>query len=103
MISRKLATGKRKGCFFACSAKKRDRRLYLKGVEIDNYSFRHLLRRGATAHAMNNGVPQPVINEINQWRKKENAKGGKTGFTLAQVYSSVRHIIPTKIKYLQSH
>ena len=86
MISRKISAGKTRGWFFARSAKKRgtiadydstfqtyltrvrvvEGELFLKGVEIDDYSFRRLLRRGATAHAMNNGVPQPVIDQINQ-------------------------------------
>ena len=77
-------------------------KLFLKGVEIDDYSFRCSLRRGATAHAMNNGVSLMVIDEINRWRIKENAKGCEAGFTLAQVYSSVRHTMPTKIKYSRS-
>ena len=118
MISRKISAGKTKGWFFVRSAKKRgtiadydptfqayltrsrvlEGGLFLKGVEIDDYSFRRLLRRGATAHTMNNGVPQPVIDKINRWRKKKNVKGGEAGLTLAQVYSSVRHTMPTNIK-----
>ena len=51
--------------FFARSAKKWEGRLFPKGVEIDNYSFRRSLRRGATAHLMNNRDPQSVIDKIN--------------------------------------
>ena len=76
-----------------------NRKLFLKGVEIDNYSFRRSLRRGATAHAMNNNVPKLVIDEINRWRLKGHARGGEVGLSLTQVYSSVRHTIPTKIKH----
>ena len=123
MTSRKISAGKMKGWFFARSAKKRgtiadyaptfqaylaqvrvlEGKLFLKEVEIDDYSFRCSLTRGAIAHAMNNGVSPTVIDEINRGRKKEKAKGCEAGFTLAQVYSSVRHTMPTKIKYSRSH
>jgi len=122
LVSRKISAGKMTGWLFARSAKKRgtiadydptfrayltrvrmlDGKLFLKGVEIGDYSLRRSLRRGATSHAMNNEVHPTVIDEINRWRTYANARGCEAGFTLAQVYSSVRHTIPTKIKYSRS-
>ena len=40
-----------------------------------------------------------MVDEINRWRKKEAARGSEAGLPLRQVYTSVQHTLPTKMKY----
>jgi hypothetical protein len=46
-------------------------------VNIKDFSFDRSFRRGATAEAQNQKIPEEVINANNRWRASEGAKGGK--------------------------
>ena len=76
--------------------------LFFKEVDIADFSARRSLRRGSTQHATNQGVSQQVIDEANRWRTKEAARGSEAYLPLRQVYTSVRHVLPTRIRYPQS-
>ena len=122
-LSRKIREGKVKGHFFSRENGRKAStgdydpsfrayvrrvmvlkpRLFHKNVEVEDYSLRRSPRRGATVSATNNGIPQPVIDEINRWRTKENAKGSEAGLPLRQVYTSVRYMLSTQIVFSQSH
>ena len=122
-LSRRIREGKVKGHFFSKESGKKASigdydpsfrayirrtmdhkpRLFHKNVLVEDYSLRRSPRRGATVSATNNGIPQPVIDEINRWRTKENARGSEAGLPLRQVYTSVRYMLSTQIVFSQSH
>ena len=76
--------------------------LFFKEVDVADFSARRSLRRGSTQHATNQGVSQQVIDEANRWRTKEAARGSEAYLPLRQVYTSVRHVLPTRLRYPQS-
>ena len=71
-------------------------------VNIDDYSLRRSLRRGATTEATNNKVPPNVIELVNRWRKKEAAKGAQPGLAMRQVYTDAIAAVETTLRYSQS-
>ena len=122
MLSRQYKAGRRSGYFFVkgkrrarilgydptfraylTRVKARHPKLFLKNVKIEDYSLWRSLGRGATISQMINQTPGLVIDEINRWRSKKNAKSLEAGLPLRQVYASVRYTMPLKIQYSRNH
>ena len=55
------------------------------------------LRRGVTAHAINMSVPSDLIRLINRWRSERDS--GKKGKDMLEVYSVLKSLVPTVVKY----
>ena len=55
-------------------------------VDTGDFSLWRSPRQGAVLETTNQGVPEKVIELVNQWRKKEPAKGSVVGLPMRQVY-----------------
>ena len=53
------------------------------------------LRRGVTAHAINQGVSPDLIHLVNRWRCDD----GKHHGSMLDLYSELESLIPTTKKY----
>ena len=74
----------------------------LKEVNIrEEYSINRSFRRGSTAHALNQGVSQPVIDAHNRWRKVERSKGRKPKLDMIEEYADIAQLVPTRVKYTE--
>ena len=62
------------------------------------YGIWRSLRRGVTAHAINRGVPESLIRQINRWRGETTA-GGRSAREILAVYAELQALIPSTIKY----
>jgi hypothetical protein len=74
-------------------------------VNIKDFSFDRSFRRGATAEAQNQKIPEEVINANNWWRASEGAKGGKVakgGNNMMQYYTEVRAAIVSLLRFSES-
>jgi hypothetical protein len=73
-------------------------------VNIKDFSFDRSFRRGATAEAQNQHIPEEVINANNRWRASEGAKGGKVakGGNMMQYYTEVRAAIVSLLRFSES-
>jgi hypothetical protein len=56
-------------------------------VETGDFSLWRSPRQGAVLETTNQDVSEKVIELINQWRKKEGAKGSEAGLAMRQVYT----------------
>jgi hypothetical protein len=74
--------------------------LGLKDLQIrEDFSVNRSFRRGSSTHATNSNVPEPVIEAQNRWRKIENAKGRRPGFSMIETYADIEQLIPTVVQY----
>ena len=63
----------------------------------EEYGIWRSLRRGVTAHALNQGVPRPLINSINRWRNEREGSGSAT--CMIDVYTELEGLIPYLLRY----
>ena len=74
--------------------------LGLEAFEIrEDFSINRSFRRGSETHALNQKVPEVVINAQNRWKKIEAAKGRKAQFSMIENYSDILLLIPTMVRY----
>ncbi len=50
----------------------------------------------------NQDTLEKVMDLINQWRKKEAAKGSEPGLPMRQVYTQVKSTLPTMLKFFKA-
>ena len=67
----------------------------------EEFKCRRSFRRGSTTHAGNRGVPDPVINANNRWRKHGNSRGVLPGMSMVERYSDARASIEALLRYSQ--
>ena len=78
--------------------------LFQPGIDIRQvYSLRRSLRRGSNTEALNAGVPQPIIELNNRWRKYDKAKGMKPGMSMFAHYTDIKLAMPTLWRYSRSY
>jgi hypothetical protein len=56
-------------------------------------------RRDALLETTQHGVDSKVMELVNRWRGKEGAKGSVPNLRMRQVYTEVRSMLPTMLKY----
>ena len=62
-----------------------------KSVKVeDEYSIRRSLRRGATTHAMNRGIPEEVVEANNRWRRHLHSRGVLPSMSMLERYSDAK-------------
>ncbi len=71
-------------------------------LDMEDYSLRRSMRRGATTQAHNNKVPTATIELINRWRKRERAKGAEPGLDMRQVYTQALSATETTLEFSRS-
>lgn len=69
------------------------------GTLMDMFSLRRSMRRGAIVATTGERVQDSVVQLINRWRMKENAKGTEPGLNMHQTYSQVRSMYTTLKAY----
>jgi hypothetical protein len=83
--------------------KEEDAERKLLGLETfdvrEDFSINRSFRRGSETHALNQKVPEVVINAQNRWKKIEAAKGRKAHFSMIENYSDILLLIPTMVRY----
>ena len=67
----------------------------------EDFSINCSFRRGSTAHALNQNVPQAVIEAHNRWRKIERSKGRKPRLGMIEEYSEIAQLVPTRVQYTE--
>ena len=85
--------------FFVVLERVQDQRPGLIGPEVDvrdEYGIWRSLRRGATAHAINVGIPDKLVELVNRWRAELDRR---SGLPMIDVYSDYEALLPTTIKY----
>ena len=76
----------------------RRRDLISEKVDVrEEYGIWRSLRRGVTAHAINVGVPDKLVELINRWRLESEGLGSKR--SMIDVYSDYESLLPTTVKY----
>ena len=83
-------------------ARKKDPKIFPPKAEIDDYSLRRSLRRGATTQATNNKVSGTTIQLVNRWRQREAARGAEPGLSMQQVYTDALSAIDRTLCFSQS-
>ena len=70
----------------------------------ESYGISRSLRRGATAHSINQNVPAPIRDAINRWRGeyKSDQEGMVKAGAIADVYARLDFIAPTAVKFSAS-
>ena len=67
----------------------------------EDFSINRSFRRGSTAHALNQNIPQAVIEAHNRWRKIERSKGRKPRLGMIEEYSEIAQLVPTRVQYTE--
>ena len=67
--------------------------LFSEGTNLELYSLRRSLRRGAILETTGR-VDDNVVQHMNRWRTKEGARGTAPGLSMRQTYTQVRDIFP---------
>ena len=75
--------------------RQQDPRLLQSSVKTTDFSLWRSLHRGVVLETTNHNVDIKVIELINQWRKKEAARGSEAGLPMRQVYTQVRSTLPS--------
>jgi hypothetical protein len=73
--------------------------------EIDvraEYGVSRSTRRGVTAHARNMEVPAELVNAVNRWRAESNSATGNPRLDMADVYTTLKALLPTILSYARS-
>ena len=79
-----------------------DDKLELREIAIrEDFSINRSFRRGSTAHALNQMVPQSVVEAHSQWRKIEKSKGKKPKLGMIEEYSEIAQLVPTRVQYTE--
>jgi hypothetical protein len=58
--------------------------------------------RGVTAHARNMEVPAELVNAVNRWRAESNSATGNPRLDMADVYTTLKALLLTIIRYSRS-
>lgn len=66
------------------------------------YGLRRSLRRGSTTEARNRGVPAPIVDMNNRWRKVERARGRRPNLDMQSHYTEIKMALPQLWKYSYS-
>ena len=73
------------------------------GISIDErFKLYRSFRRGATTRAKEKGVPEPIIEMNNRWRKFQNKQGSLPNLPMSQLYIDIRQSFGSKLKFSQS-
>lgn len=79
-----------------------DDALLLKDITIrEDFSSNRSFRRGSTGHALNQKIPQAVVEAHNRWRKIERSKGKKPKLGMIEEYSEIAQLVPTRVQYTE--
>jgi hypothetical protein len=73
--------------------------------EIDiraEYGISRSTRQGVTAHAQNMEVPAELVNAVNRWWAESNSATGNPRLDMADVYTTLKALLPTIICYSRS-
>ena len=74
----------------------------LKEITVrEDFSINRSFRRGSTAHALNQKIPQLVVEAHNRWRKIERSKGRKPKLGMIEEYSEIAQLVPTRVQYTE--
>ena len=65
----------------------------------EDFSINRSLRRGSDTHALNQKIPEVVINAQNRWKKVEGAKGKRASFSMIENYVDILLLVPTMVRY----
>ncbi len=71
-------------------------------IKLEDFSLWRLPLRGAVLKTTQRGVNSKVIEQVNRWRSKEEAKGSVPNLPMRQVYTEVRSTLPTMLVYSQA-
>jgi hypothetical protein len=71
-------------------------------IEAKDFSLWRSPRRGAVLVNTQRGVDSKVMELVNRWRSKKGAKGSVPNLPMHQVYTEVRSMLPTMLKYSQA-
>ena len=63
----------------------------------DVYGLERTERRGATSHAINQGLSKDLINLVNRWRVEFNSTGPQ--YEMIDNYARIDHLKPTLLRY----
>eukprot|EP00956_Cyclotella_meneghiniana_P045397 scaffold366559_cov146-Cyclotella_meneghiniana.AAC.1 len=70
-----------------------------RATEVDDFSLWRSGRRGAITEAMNQGIPQTVIDLMGRWRVKEKARGTEPGLPMRQVYTQAKSTVAGMLRF----
>ena len=62
----------------------------------EEYSLWRSIRRGVTAHAINQGVPEHLVNLINRWRSEKNRQAQSA--KMIDIYTELEALLPTALR-----
>ena len=83
---------------YAGSQENATSKLISENIDIrEEFGLWRLLRRGVTAHAINQGVDPLLIHQINRWRTEMNNQAGSTA--LLDIYAELEALLPTALRY----
>jgi hypothetical protein len=74
----------------------------VQAIEAEDFSLLRSPRRDAVLETTQHGVDSKVMELVNRWRSKEGAKGSVLNLPMYQVYTEVRSMLPTMLKYSQA-
>ena len=83
---------------YAGSQENTTTKLISENIDIrEEFGLWRSLRRGVTAHAINQGVDPLLIHQINRWRTEMNNQAGST--VLLDIYAELEALLPTALRY----
>jgi hypothetical protein len=59
-------------------------------------------RRGVTVHARNMEVGIELVNAINRWQTEANSATGNPTMDMTEVYTTLKSLLPTTLRYSRS-
>jgi hypothetical protein len=66
------------------------------------YGILRSTRRGVTAHARHMEVSTELVNVVNQWRAELDSATGNPRLDMADVYTTLKALLPTILPYSRS-
>ena len=76
--------------------------MFTTGVFIGDFSIIRITRSGAITEVENKNVDTAAIKIINQWRKREEARGAKSDILMQKVYTHVSRAVLASLRFSQS-